>query len=445
MKKVIIFLINAFISQSLFAQITLKECIEKGLANKVSLKIAKTEQLLASLKSIEAKGKYLPQISLAYDYRYNPIIATQVVPVGQFNPVPTNETRGIQFGTNWQQNAGLTVYQPIIDLTVKNRFTESKLKELIANIDVQKAENDLQFEIVKTYIRVLTLNYQVDEAISDTVRSHISYNIVKAKFREGKVLKTELNNAVVNHNNNLISFKKSVASLFNEKIYLHFLTNIDLEQILDEKFSSVPLNVFDAESKVATIQIDATPEYQKLLLRKQLITQQIKTEKTKYTPSVSFQGFLGANQFSQDFVPFQRSSWFGNSYVGLFVKLPIFSPDKSINGTKQLQNQLTTIDLEKEELKSDKNKQLRQTGIEIEKLNDELKIKKENLTLLEENITLFQQRIENGQVATSELNLQEAEIQKLKIQINQINEQLNKALAERLFISGELGNRLKVF
>jgi outer membrane protein len=443
MKKIAIIVAGIFLSQSLWAQITLKECIERGLSNKSNIKIAKSDQLLASLKSMEAKGKYLPQISFTYDYRYNPIIATQVVPVGQFNPVPTSETRGIQFGTNWQQNAGLTVYQPIVDLAVQSRIKESRLKESLASIDLQKAENDLQFEITKAYSNVLGFAFQVDESVTDTARSFKSFAIVSAKFKEGKVLKTELNTAAINHNNNVIAFRKAMAALVNEKIYVHYLSNIDLEKLLEQPFAPLPVSFFDSANTVAQVQIDSVPEYQKLVFRQQLLGQQIKTEGKKYTPSVGLQGFLGANQFSQEFVPFQSSSWFGSSYVGIFIKLPIFSPDKSINGAKQLKMQLTTINYEKEELKSEKNRQLLQANIEIERLGEELKIKKGNLILLEENVSLYQQRMQNGQLATAELNLQESDLQRLRNQINQIQQQLSKALAERLFVLGELNRRLQ--
>ena len=110
MKRILI-IINLVISQTLMAQITLKECIETGLVNQPNINRAKSDVLLTKLQSVAVKAAYLPQISIAYDYRYNTIIPTQVVPVGQFNPIPTDETRGIQFGTPWQQNAGISVYQ----------------------------------------------------------------------------------------------------------------------------------------------------------------------------------------------------------------------------------------------------------------------------------------------------------------------------------------------
>lgn len=441
MKK-LMFILSILTVHPLFAQITLKECIESGILNKANIKSAKLDFLLANLKMIESKGKYLPQISLTYDYRYNPIIATQVVPVGQFNPIPTDETRAIQFGTNWQQNAGITLYQPIIDFSVQSRIKESKLNESLASVDLVKAESDLTFEIVKTYSSVLTFSYQVDEAISDTLRSYQSYSIVNSKFIEGKVIKTEVNNALINHNSNLLNFKKAVSLLINEKIYLYYLTNLDLEKIFDNKFAPIPLSLLDQTTNQGEIQFESLPEFQRLMIKEQLVNQQIKTERTKYNPTIGFQGFLGANQFSQSFNPFLSNSWFGNSYIGLAVKLPIFSLEKPINGSKQLQTQLQVINLEKEELRAEKYRSLLQIKLEINKLSEEIKILENSFSLQFENIRLYQDRLQNGQLAASGLNIQEAELQKLSNQLKNLKEQMSKALIERLYIIGNLTSNI---
>ena len=441
--KNILFILSAFITQSVFAQITLKECVESGLANRSNIKTAKSEVFLASLKNIESKAKYLPQISLAYDYRYNPIIATQIVPIGQFSPTPTDETRAIQFGTNWQQNAGITLYQPIIDFSVQSRIKESKLNESLSGIDLKKAETDLIFEIVKSYSRVITYSYQVEESASDTLRSYQTYTILKAKLNEGKVLKTELNNALVKHNANLANYKKALASVISEKIYLHYLTNISLERMLDETFISIPTSLYAEVLDNKSVQFDSLPEMQQLKSKELLINQQIKTERTKYSPTIGLQGFLGANQFSQTFDPFLANSWFGNSYVGLSIKLPIFSPDKSINGEKQLQTQLQINNNQKEELVQLRSKDLLQKNIEIEKLQTEISIIENSILLQTENVKLYQQRLQSGQYTAIELNTQETELQKLTFQLKQLREQLNLALIERLYLAGRLFEQAK--
>ncbi|MGD1842957.1 MAG: TolC family protein [Thermonemataceae bacterium] len=442
MKRILI-IINLVISQTLMAQITLKECIETGLVNQPNINRAKSDVLLTKLQSVAVKAAYLPQISIAYDYRYNTIIPTQVVPVGQFNPIPTDETRGIQFGTPWQQNAGISVYQPVIDFTTQKSIKESNINETLASIDLKIAEDKLTYEIADTYSRIIIFKFQLEEAMADTVRSYRSYTILNDGFEEGKVLKMELNNAIINHNNNINQYKKVLAAGITEKIYMHYLTNIALERVLEDNFQEIPARIIDASNTNVNFQTESSFDYQKLLRQEKLLNQQIKTERTKYLPRVGFQGFLGANQFSQVFNPWLNNTWFGNSYVGLALELSLFSPDKSINAEKQLRTQLTIVNTQKDELKLQKNKDLLQLNIEINQLKQEIAILDNNLKLISENIQLYQERVKNGQFASAELNVQEVEIQKINNQVKQRKEQLNKAFLQRIYISGQLSDYVK--
>lgn len=431
-----------FASHLLPAQITLKECIESGLANKATIRSATAEVVLSELKSADVKAKYLPQLTLAYDYRYNPKVPAQIVPVGQFNPVPTDETRAIRFGTAWQQNAGVTLYQPIIDLALSSRIKESKLNESLSNLDKQKAEDDLVFEIFKTYSNVLTRATQLNEAVADTARSAQSFQIVAARFREGKVLKTEFNNARVNHMNNLRTYRSALASLLNEKIYLRYLTNIPIERLFDEVFSPIPTSVFasDAES---TLQLDSVPEYQRFALEVKVIDQQLRTDRRKYVPTVGVQGFVGASQFSQQFDPFLQNSWFGNSYIGLSARLPLFATDKSINANRQLKTQSLLVSTKRDEWKAQREREILQKDVEVRRLQDEVSIASGNLTLLKENVAIYRDRLSAGQFAAVELNVQESELQKASFQLQQLEQELNRAKVERLYLAGRVGERLK--
>lgn len=423
------------------AQITLKECIEGGLANKANIQSAKTDVLLSNLKVLESKAKYLPQLTLAYEYRYNAIIASQIVPVGQFNPVPTSETRSIQFGTKWQQNTGVTLYQPIFDLTIQGRLKESKLNEKLAQIDLASTEKELKFEIAKTYTRALAFGFEVEQTAADTARTYQSLQAILSKFREGKVLKTELNNAKINHQNNLSAYRAATADNTNERIYLHYLTGLSLERLLDGPLAAIPAE-WVATSSDSDLRLDSISEYQKFATRELLLQQQMKTERKKYTPTLGLQGYLGANQFSNSFDPFLGNSWFGNSYVGVSVRLPLFQTDKSANASKQLQAQVVKLQSERNDWKALRERELMKATLDVQRLAEDLRALQENLDLMQENVKLYRERLEAGQFAASDLNVQETDLQKLSSQLKKTREQLNGALIERLHISGNLESKL---
>jgi len=441
--KIFMIIVGILLCHASLAQITLKECLEAGLESKPSLHSAQKETVIAQLKTLDAQAKYLPQVAIAYDYRYNTIIPTQVVPIGQFNITPTNETRNIQFGTEWQQNVGITVYQPIIDFVFNNRIKESKLKEALSKKDLEMMEKELKFEIVKTFNTILISTYQLEEAIADTMRSFKSYQIIQAKFNEGRPLKTDLNNSLINHHSNVISYKKVFSGLLSDKIYMHYLTNIELKRILEGSYVPIPEEMFASSTLSNKIQIESLLEFQEIQTNQQLIKQQIETEKLKYIPKIGLQGYVGGNQFSNSFTPFQNDLWFGNSYVGISVKMNIFSPSESVHLKQQLTSELAILESKKQELQAKRNQELLQINVEIDRLNEEIKFAENNLSLQKENIEIYQNRLQNGQFTAAELNVQEIELQKLSSQLKQLTLQKNNALIERLNITEVLNERLE--
>jgi hypothetical protein len=82
---------------------------------------------------------------------------------------------------------------------------------------------------------------------------------------------------------------------------------------------------------------ESSIDFQKFLTKEQLLNQQIQTNKPSTDQHWEFKDTLAPTNTRKVSIPL-ANSWFGNSYVGLAVKLPIFAPDKSINLSKQLKN-----------------------------------------------------------------------------------------------------------
>ena len=230
----IIFILLISLSNRLSGQeIKLITCIDSALANRGNIRAVRTDIEIAKLQTSSAYQKYLPDLSLSYNYRYNPIIPTQIIPLGQFSQIPTDEKRPIKFGTDWQQNSGLNLYQPIIDFSIRSRVAESRINEKLRNTDAAAAERDLKLEVIKSFTNIWLREEQLRSAALDTLRTSRTKELFIVKSKEGKVLKTEVNKAILNHNNSLSDYVAVSSSLTREKIYMSFLTGISLETLLD--------------------------------------------------------------------------------------------------------------------------------------------------------------------------------------------------------------------
>ena len=416
----IIFTLLISLSNRLSGQeIKLITCIDSALANKGNIRAVRTDIEIARLQTSSAYQKYLPDLSLSYNYRYNPIIPTQIIPVGQFSLIPTDEKKPIKFGTEWQQNSGLNLYQPIIDFSIKSRVAESRINEKLKNNDAASAERDLKLEVIKSFTNIWLYKEQVHSAALDTLRTSGIKELFMEKSKEGKVLKTEVNKAILNHNNALSNYVTVSSSLTKEKIYMSFLTGISLETWLDGTFDFSPFSGDVLKINNTDTLLDSIPSLKSLRLRTELLEQQQQSERMKHTPTIGFEGFLGANQYTDTFNPFLSGSWYGSSYLGLSLRFQIFSGSSTKNRVNQLKLEEKGLKSRLEdETNSVRNKSLL-LGEEIRQIEYQAGLSKQNIALYEENLSLNKDRFDKGQINAYDLLTDEIDFQKEQSKFNE--------------------------
>jgi len=420
LKNIIQIVFVIFTNQNLTAQtrtIGLKECIQLALANKSSILALKTNATIDSLNSIQLKAKYFPEVALVYDYLYNPIIRTNIVPTGKFSPVPTDEVRPIKFGTSFNQSAGLQILQPIFDASIKSRIAETTLQVKIKQAEIKTANEDLAFEVAQSFSKLLLKQKQLKEIEFDTLRTAKTLSFSNDRFLEGKVLKTEVNKTQINHNNAVFSLQELLSSLVVEKIFLGFLINIPANEFdvadADNLFNQTNLALIDEptnENSLALIQ-----EYD---TKVDLVKLQLKNEKVKYLPTLSAKGYAGADQFSNQLNPFQSNSWFGNTFVGISARLPLLIGENKKNKQGQYQAQILGLNLQKEEAIKNAVFQKQTAKQEIAKLQAEYNFHKSNVLLYKENLIIYQERLQAGQETVNTINLEEIAYLKETEQLN---------------------------
>ena len=421
-------------------EIKLIALIDSALANKGNIQAVRTDIEIAKLQTSSAYQKYLPDLSLSYNYRYNPIIPTQIIPLGQFSQIPTDEKRPIKFGTDWQQNSGLNLYQPVIDLTIKSRVAESRINEKLKNTDADAAERDLKLEVIKSFANIWLREEQLKAAGLDTLRTSKTKEIFILRSKEGKVLKTDLNKAILNHNNALSDFVAAFSSLTREKIYMGFLTGISLESLLDGKYDFSPFSEDLLKISSTDPLIDSVLSVKSLRLRAELLEQQQQSERLKNTPTFGFEGFIGANQYTDTFNPFLSDSWYGSSYVGLSLRFQILSGNSTKNKVSQLKMEEKGLKFRlDDEIKSVINTSL-QLAEEIRQIEYQVGLSKENIALYEENLSLNQDRFDKGQINAYDLLTDEIDFQKELSRFNEKRAELVYKQIELINNSGALSS-----
>ena len=401
MKNSILFLL--FSSMALVAQsqpLSWAQLWQAAQQNRASLQAGKADLLAAQWAEKTAQSAYLPQISLAYDYRYNPLIPAQAVPVGQFLPVPTDETRIIRFGTNWQQSAGLSFYQPLIDRDLRSRLAQSRLQQQQAQLRFEEAEALLAEELLLTALRVGSAKQSLQAALSDTQQSFNSWQLAQERVQAGRLSTQGYEQQQIEHLQSLRTWRNSAAQLLREQIYLSFLAGLPLERVLadDSYLADLPLLL---QEKAASIQ----PDFSRLRLQSESRARELELQRLKQSrlPRLGIDAFLGANQFTNSFQPAASGTWFGASYVGLSLRMPLLqaSNGQAAQRNAERQNQ-AAVWREKE----DEARQLRDVAraeVEVLQQKELLGYETQLLQLQQQSFQRAQAQFEAGRSSAENL------------------------------------------
>lgn len=406
-------------------KLTLSQAINNAFVNRKNIQAGKSNLLIQKLQTEKLYSKYWPQVAVEYNYLYNPILQTSILPIGIFNPsYPPDATKNVQFGTRWSQSAGLTVTQPLVDLSIRKQINEAKLQEQITAASQSQSEYELAYTVAQTYIDISLQEAKIKSANADTNRTFISYTLLKNKFDEKRLLKSDLNTAIINHNNAVQNLRNAVGELVKDKVYLLFLTG---QHDVENPDIIIDTSLFNM-GKMADTSIhpafDNIPELQQLDLQSQLKVIQPYTEKAKYLPTLSIKGFLGANQYTNNLNPVAANSWFGLSYVGIDVKLPLLIGEDKKRELQILQMQAIQYHLQKEDKAAEYSNEATNATINMRLIMSQLKTQVENLALSTESIAIIQDRVDEGQESSSTLNLDEANLQQLESEYETNKQQL---------------------
>ncbi len=409
----IVFSVLFSVSAQAQENLTLSKAINEAFLNRKNILAGKMDQEIRKLQTEALYRRFWPQLSAGYTYQYNPILQTSILPIGVFNPAyPADATKSVQFGTKWSQAAGLTLSQPLIDISVNRQIKEGKLQERIAAALQAQTEYELAATVAQAYFNILLQEAKIVSAASDTNRTWQSRLLLQNKFDQKRLLKSELNRGKINHNNAVQLYYNAVAQLIEDKVFLLFLIGRNKIEQTDIRLDTAYLNfetlqLPDVQPKVANI-----PELQQLQLKAELAGVQAKTERAKYLPTLWLKGYLGGNQYTNTFDPVAANSWFGLSYAGVELKYPLITGDDKKRKIEQMRMQSAQFNQQQEDRAAQYYKDAVVARIKLDRILNELKAQRENIGLGKEAVTIYQERVSEGQESVSALNLEEANLQK---------------------------------
>lgn len=337
MKHLCTFIICCILTSVCHGQeMTLQECIKTGIANNLSLANARIGIDKGRTGISQNRSRLLPVINGIFqftDYLKSPVNVTTGTLLGSdFPEDPTWQTiKSMQYNAN----AGIQLSMPLYNQTILAAIDVAKTVEKINSLSYEKAVEDLTMQISKVYYMAQASKEQERLTNENIFRMEELCAITEALYQQGVVMEVDLNRVRIN--------LKSLKTQHDQSHTLHS-QQLNMLRFLMDMAPETSLEVTHmAENMDPLPTTGVNEELPELLLsvhQKTLAEQRIKTVKAGYLPTLSLTGYAGALGYQEKFHHFFHTSaatdnWFGNCYIGLSIKIPLFEANSKKLQIKQ--------------------------------------------------------------------------------------------------------------
>lgn len=304
-------------------ELSLRECIEMGIERNLSLHRCDISTDIANNRLSENRSKLLPVLDANFqftDFLMKPTNVTTGALLGSdFSDNPTwQQIRSMQYGVN----AGIQMSMPVFNKSIFSGIDVAKTLVNISRISTEQAKEELIVAIANTYYLAQASNEQTSLLQDNIKRMQELCEITQSMYEGGVVMEIDLSRVRINISN-IDVLRKQYATIYEQQLnLLRFLLDIAPEQNISVRKMDESL----AQTVVNGVS-DNLPELRLINERKELIDRQINTVRAGYLPSISLFGQLGINGYQDQFKGFfndNKHHWFGNSFIGIKVNVPIF-------------------------------------------------------------------------------------------------------------------------
>jgi len=142
---------------------TLKQCIDTAQVHNKNLQINRNNISISEQRNKEAKANLIPKVTANADYKYFMELPTQLMPMNALNPqAPEGQFRNLQFGVPHNINANIQLAMPLYNPQVYGAIENTKIANELTQLQYQKSEEQVLFDITTLYYNTQILKHQLD-------------------------------------------------------------------------------------------------------------------------------------------------------------------------------------------------------------------------------------------------------------------------------------------
>ena len=296
-------------------RLTLDKAIEIALSDNPTIEVANQTVQLKKISDKETVMGLLPEVSLSGAYTRN--IKIQMVKIADMDPMPMGSKNSYQGGLSMS----LPVFAPTLYKSMKLTKTDVEL----AVEQARASKQDLVNQVTKAFYQMLLAQDSYAVLEKSYAQSEANFNIVKAKFEQGKVSEYDKISAEVQMRNlqpSVISARNAVEL---SRLQLVVLMNIEPEIniVLDGNLADYEESVFAGILTADDNSLQNNTSLLQMDLNTRMLQQTLSLNKQNFAPMVALQFNYMYTSMNNNY-KFKEYTWYPYCNATLSVSMPLF-------------------------------------------------------------------------------------------------------------------------
>ena len=403
--------------------LTLDKAIELALSDNPTMKVAEQEIALKEISKKEAWQNLLPSVSIDGSISYDIKVAEIKTSMGSFK-------MGMDDSNTW--NGALTVSLPLYAPAIYRSITMGKKDIELAVEKSRGSKMELINQVKKAYYQLMLAQDSYDVLMESYKLTERNYNVVKAKYEQGRVSEYDKISAEVQHRSvwpNVVSSKNAVNLA---KLQLKVLMGVtaDVNLTIDDKLSNYETQMAIDATSAAQISLDGNSALKQIDLNGELLNQQRKMLYTNFHPTLALVGSYQYLSRSNTNWEFYNYNWGNASSLALSLSIPLY---KASNFTKLKSNKIQQEQLAETRLNTERQLRM-QAQSQLDNMvasAEQLETNKKSVELAKKEVNISEKRYEVGKGTILELN--SSQVSLTNVQLTYHNSIFNYLVAKSEF------------
>lgn len=372
---------------------TLQQCLEYAVEHNSNVKKSAYDREKSEQARQEVLGALMPQVNGSAGLNDNLKKAKFIMPNFMNNFLPekmrdpnASEYMTIEMGTKYSANAGLSLNQQLLNMSLFNTLDIAKVSKQMAELGVLSTEEDVIAQTATLYYGVQVTQYAASQMLRSVELVEQMLRMMEVNYASGLVKKVDVDRLKVN----LTNLKTQQSAIESGLEVQKNLLKLQMGFEVTEPIAILPLDLsLMAQQEIAVV---AAPTfepvrhvaYKQLRQRERMAQLQERAKKYEYLPTLSLALNLQYNHMSDQLFGGTTNYGYPTAMIGLSLRMPIFS-----GFTRLAKVHESHLDL----LKAQEDLHALDQSLRMAHLNASLKLKdtQRTISLQEDNKALAEQ------------------------------------------------------